>query len=488
MIPGLYGQTLADLFGTITTDADGRFVLRDIGRERVVSLIVEGPTVETLEINVMTRPGEPFQVPHYLHAPELGVLRYYGSEFAHVAAPCQPIEGVVRDADTGKPVTGLRVASSKRVGNPYHFVEATTDREGRFRLTGVAKKPGRRVMVLPHDTLPYPMYERGVGESPGLDPITLDWRLKRGVWVLGRVTDKATARPVRASIEYFVFADDPAVKAIPNFGLAYINNFFHTGADGSYRVVGLPGRGVIAARAPGDLYRMAVGADRLKGRAGGEMLSTYPYSCYPGNHHIVAEVNPPAGAEAVTRDLALDPGGTLRGTVLGPDGKPLAGALVKGLHDMEYWDNNPLPEATFIVLGLKPGGSRTLLFVHARAKAAGHVTVHAGQKEPVVVRMERAGTVTGRLVDADGQPRAGVVLRTANFKPNPGPDIGWLPLEATTDKDGRFRLEGFVPGLKYSLAVVEETYRYTGWVFEDLTLRAGQTRDLGDVKARATGD
>ena len=47
----------------VTTNADGRFELRGIGRERIVELRVEGPTIRTMEVAAVTRPGSPVQVP-----------------------------------------------------------------------------------------------------------------------------------------------------------------------------------------------------------------------------------------------------------------------------------------------------------------------------------------------------------------------------------------------------------------------------------------
>ena len=53
-----------------------------------------------------------------------------------------------------------------------------------------------------------------------------------------------------------------------------------------------------------------------------------------------------------------------------------------------------------------------------------------------------------------------------------------------TDKEGRFRLEGIGPGLRYSVHTMEGPARVGGTLFEDLTLKAGETRDLGDVQAK----
>jgi hypothetical protein len=49
------------------------------------------------------------------------------------------------------------------------------------------------------------------------------------------------------------------------------------------------------------------------------------------------------------------------------------------------------------------------------------------------------------------------------------------------DKEGKFRIEGLVPGLKYNLSVVKKG-RIVGYAFQDYTIKSGENKDLGDVK------
>ena len=64
----------------------------------------------------------------------------------------------------------------------------------------------------------------------------------------------------------------------------------------------------------------------------------------------------------------------------------------------------------------------------------------------------------------------------------PGPlgflDSGWTELlngQARTDKDGRFRITGLAPGLKYRLEA-------PGVERGDLSVKPGKDNDLGDLK------
>ena len=59
----------------------------------------------------------------------------------------------------------------------------------------------------------------------------------------------------------------------------------------------------------------------------------------------------------------------------------------------------------------------------------------------------------------------------------------------TSGRDGRFRVEGLVPGLSASLSFVKSGDPLSvGKKSEALTLRPGEVRDLGDLSARSTSE
>src|SRR5262249_47074942 len=108
----------------VTTDADGRFKLTGIGRNRLVKAQLDGPTIASQQFHMMTRPGPTLEVPERQDRSEYGdhgkVATYYGANFRHVAAPTKPVVGVVRDRDTRKPLAGVTVQSYTRdIGPGY---------------------------------------------------------------------------------------------------------------------------------------------------------------------------------------------------------------------------------------------------------------------------------------------------------------------------------------------------------------------------------
>ena len=95
----LVSPEVPDLPHQVVTSADGRFRLAGIGRDRLVTVRISGPTIATQDLSVLTRPGRPIEVPEatFLDGKPASVTTYYGATFRHVAAPARPITGIVRD-------------------------------------------------------------------------------------------------------------------------------------------------------------------------------------------------------------------------------------------------------------------------------------------------------------------------------------------------------------------------------------------------------
>ena len=81
----------------------------------------------------------------------------------------------------------------------------------------------------------------------------------------------------------------------------------------------------------------------------------------------------------------------------------------------------------------------------------------ATKPEPYVVKLQPWGTITGRLVDAEGKPRPRVDLMTSDWRARSiDPARGVIHYGQKTDNDGRFRYERLVPGQEYSADAVGE--------------------------------
>jgi RNA polymerase sigma factor (sigma-70 family) len=460
----------------ITTDAAGRFRLTGIGRERVVILRLEGPTVASEYLHVRTRPGEVIKVGLLEADREYGTPRidttYYGADFRHVAGPTKPVIGVVRDRDTKKPLAGFTVQSEKLAHSPYHgthITQTVTDAEGRYRLTGLPKGAGNKINVVPPRDQPYVAPVIDVPDSFGPDPVTVDVELKRAVWIEGKLTDKGTGKPLPGHhIMYLVRDGNSNQKEYAEFW-GGMPTAVTTREDGSYRIIGLPGAGLLAVHQD-HKEDYLLGAERDDEDGLHEAFGYMPQS----NFAAFARIDPAKGSETLRRDIALVRGWTFTGTLLGPDGKPLAGAVLGG-------SGEPLKTAEFTVRRFNPRRPRPVFFRHPAKGLVGLAQPPKEDGGSVTVRMTPGAAIKGRLVDADGSPRAGVEL-WVSFLPREEPH--WnehgLGEQIKTDRDGRFRIDALLPGLEYFMSLDHTGIRI------GQGLRAGETKDLGDIRPRGT--
>ncbi len=463
----------------VTTGADGRFRLTGVGRNRLVLAQLDGPSIVSEYLNIFARPGETIEVLRFKE-PRI-IAKYYGAIFQHVTAPTRPIVGVIRDKDTQKPLAGVTIRSSKLANNPdrdVDIVRTTTDDYGRYRLTGMPKGTGNQIMVEPGSDQPYLSSRKDLPDSPGLDPVIVDLDLKRGIWIEGKITDKESGKPLQGRVSYFAQPNNPNLN---DYALGEIvSKEAETNDDGSYRVAGMPGPGFVTVATNGYLSA----PDRNDEFTVKEpFIPTVALNMF--NYCAVARIDPAQGAGSMTQDITLDPGWTVKGTVLGPGGQPLAGAWGIGLDYRAIPGNRPetMKTAEFTIRGFNPLMPRDILLKHPTEKLVGVARLPKDRNDSIAVTMEPAATVTACLVDSIGRPRAGVELELclrSKFGPDVPPWIRYVSLEPIkTDQEGRFRIEGLWPGHGYRLNVDRGEF-----LFGD-GLRSGQTIDLGDVTIRA---
>jgi hypothetical protein len=430
-----------------------------VGRDRTVTLAVEGPGI----------------------APEIfapaGGEQGPGTPFDFVAAAPRPIRGVVRDKATGRPLAGVRVSLQLRLVGP--LTDATlTDKDGRYELRGppTAREP---VVAQPQPGQPYFSAVVPLPRAPGPGHVTTDFELVRGAPLRGRVTDGATGRPPkRAVVEYYPLPPNAQAAALPPRNPMVPASSSPLGPDGSYSLAVLPGPGIVlVAASPRDSYATArLDARELaalcEGAADGGASAWAHIADRPAlsparavdRYNALALINPD-GAAPGELDFTLNPARPLRGTVVGPDGEPLAAITVCGLTSMP--DPEVLEGAAFTVEGLNPEVPRPLSFYHEEKRLGKALTLRGGQTEALTVRLEPCGEVIGRVLDRDGRPVAGMRVCFGR----PGNDRG---APAKTDAQGRFRAT-LVPGLKYRVP------RCLTRDYDELEVRPGQVRDLADL-------
>jgi hypothetical protein len=260
-----------------------------------------------------------------------------------------------------------------------------------------------------------------------------------------------------------------------------------TGEDGSFTLLGLPGRGLIATKAADreqqGRYLMAVGADDIQGLREGRFV-THPHICDATLYNTLVEINPPKDAESIVCDVVLDPGKSVSGTILDPDGRPLKGASIDSVFGVWYHVKD-LPTAQFHISGVDPKHPRSFYFRDRGEKLGAAVLFNGNEPMPVTVRLQKCATITGRLVDDDGRPCTAWIMgyiHKGQLNINSG--VGTFHQRA--DDDGHFRTEGVIPGLKIGMWAGKNPSEYDQHLVPELTLRAGEVKDLGDLKRKAT--
>ena len=139
---------------------------------------------------------------------------------------------------------------------------------------------------------------------------------------------------------------------------------------------------------------------------------------------------------------------------------------------------------------LVPEESRPVLFVHRGKKLAGYTEVGWETPEPIGVRLEPWGVVTGRLVDSAGLPRANFGMQPHMILKNRlrQTEVPHWQERVFTDSTGRFRVEGLAPGRNYRLVYEDASGNQTAAGRDVAPLKPGETRDLGDIKAVVPGE
>jgi hypothetical protein len=195
-------------------------------------------------------------------------------------------------------------------------------------------------------------------------------------------------------------------------------------------------------------------------------------------------------------DLELTRGLSRAGRLIGPDERPVVGAVAYGLSAREWSEtrySRALDADTFEVGGLEPGHPRLVFFTHKARKLVGAALLKDDDLKstaPLEIKLVPAGSIKGRLLDDDGLPWSGATLDVELFDPDwpRGGFACYFGEAVTADAQGRFQLEAFVPGIETEVYIGAPKSRGGqldgGPFLRKPALKPGEVRDLGDVKAK----
>ncbi len=470
------------------TDKDGRIEIHGVGREVTVTLGMRDDRFAT----------QTFAVANDGTVGAGEVLETL--EAAHL------IEGTVTYADTGKvvPGAGLTVYAGNSATGSLSGMAGRADEKGRFRLN---PSPGNyfHVSAYAPDGEPYLTLEKRIQWPRAAVKQQVDLSLPRGVLVRGTVTEGGTGKAVAKAVVQFI----PRHAENPHFRrdvLTGSDSAVVSGDDGQFDICVLPGPGHLLIHGPTRDYVFAEIGDAklLQGKEGG--IRYYAHAI------LALDLKPDAGVHDVAATLkhAI----TVKGQVVGPDGKPIAEALMVSRLAVDpataYWRGSPVVvcNGRFELHGCDPEKRYPVFFLDARHKLGATVELSGKQGgEAVTVRLLPCGEAVTRLVDADGKARAGQILGL-ELVVTPGPsrndlkkvyETGQMAADADyvanidrlnyrngrpTDAEGRVTFPALIPGATYRIVEIGDKDDMVKCEFK---AESGKTVKLPDVVRKKGG-
>ncbi len=316
-----------------------------------------------------------------------------------VLQPATIIEGRVLTADTNQPISNAAInvsAGSKEVGGWYitHFL---ADDQGRFTVN---PSPGAyfRISAFPAKDQPYLVPEYKLAWTKGSVKKVMDVKLPRGVLIRGKVIEQGIGRPVGGATVQYLAARNPDNVLDGWRGVVVSEN------DGSFQIVVSPGKGDLFVYGPTSGYILESIGSRMiyNGQPGGSRY--YAHRIVP---YDVKAADPP-------RELtvALRPGKTVKGRLIGPEGQPVEKSEIITTLFFQYihleWRGDLTIHArdgSFALHGLDPDKTARVSILDADHEWGTTVELSGKQAvEDMTIRLQPCGQAKARFVSLDGRP------------------------------------------------------------------------------------
>jgi hypothetical protein len=198
---------------------------------------------------------------------------------------------------------------------------------------------------------------------------------------------------------------------------------------------------------------------------------------------VMKEINATPNAEVTRVDLEVTAGPSVRLKVVDPDGNPIAGLKTIGRSGRSSYDRDEMTSPESEATNLMVDEARIVLLRHEGRKLAKVATVRKGDDAggPVLIKLAPLAAITGRVLDADGNPVAGAHVRPDVL---PGGDYSSSLGQVVTGSDGRFRVVDVPTGCDYSLAVeTNAALKDRQFTFHRrAAVKPGETTDVGEIK------
>ncbi|SIO58787.1 RNA polymerase sigma factor, sigma-70 family [Singulisphaera sp. GP187] len=467
-----------------TSDDQGRYTLRGIGRFPLVVLHVRGAACA--DQSLVVRSDKPVAV----------------REVSHALAPAMIMRGRVTLEDTGAPMPGARLVIHKGSYDGWTGpgIAIDADADGRYRVNLPPYEGegddynGYLIWCYPSGDTPYIGVTKELKWPKAKRGHTLDFALPRGQYLRGKVTERPSGRPVAGASLIYSQRLHGNKDYRDNLILGW-DNAAVSGPDGTFRATVMPGLGHLSVYGPTlDYVYPDMGSFQIfSGKPGGSRMFAHAWAMLdlkPGEDRDVP--------------VTLQRGVTVHARIVGPDGRTDPDAMVHCILNQHpgivrhAGYGLPARGGRFEFTGCDPERPVTALVFDYGRRLGTTVTISGTQAgEELTIRLAPCGSAWARFVDEKGQP-------LVSYTPHPmavlapGPRSYVKPpqrLLATedqigfpapsspkaykqreqTDSEGRVTLYGLVPGATYRIGgAADDAWR-------EFTVATGQTVDLGDV-------
>ncbi len=488
-----------DIVKQATTDADGRFVLSGLGRDRLAQLAVTSPAIKDTWVEIMTKNSPDVRV----RMGDASVLRagmapqmIRGANFSVPLERGRSISGIVRDKDTQKPIAGMQVGIGRedypRDGIWNH--QTITDETGGFTITGL--DPSIDKWSLTAVSAPGMAYQSASVTVKNNGPVVIE--CEKGIAYRLKLTDEA-GQPVNdAEVTYFEVLPNrhaPRCYCFPSYEPISLTVRI---SGGIYQGFALPGPGAVLVKTPKrpnyqpaevDLKAFfapgrtewtkdeAVYAYGTKGTLATTMGST-PQDLYAA----IVLVNPSPGSQPLELSATIGTSQPVQVTLVDPDGKPVVGATTEGITGYPYDFESPLRMANLRLMNLHPNRARRITVMKNDRKLIGFLLAKGDGSIPATVRMQLWGEATGQILDPEGKPyQSALSFGDWPDETNADPSVG-VHTSIATDKDGTFRIEKLIPGQRYTAQIHGRDGKVVGMAFQRIVLRPGETKHFGPIR------
>jgi RNA polymerase sigma factor (sigma-70 family) len=467
----------------VTTDEQGRFVIRGIGVDLTLGLDIDDERFARQWLSPLDNKAG-------------------AEEVTRTLAPAHLIEGQVIAADTKKPVphAGLTVYAAEKELGGMMGVSGRTDAQGRFRIN---PHPGSifHIKAFPPESEPYLSKEIILNWPKGAVKQQVTVAVPSGAVIRGKVSDAVSGKPIAGTNVHFL----PREKSNPNVRDNVDSTTGVTDTNGVFHMTVVPGQGYLAFVAAADHYIQT------------DMQTSKIYYDKPGGALYPAHAWRFVDAKLGTPqelDVMLRPGVTLRGKLLDSEGKPVAegvmfGPLFSRNGAVSSYRPKPLSipvhAGQFEIHGLDPDQTYPVFFLEPKNKQGVIANLSGKQAAagPVTVRLSPCGSAVVRFVDARGKPvvglsnfafqiqirlgvsqfdrtalAKGLVMESTEFVGN------WDRLNywdgPATDGQGQVTLPALIPGAKYAIPASNVGSKINPPQY--FQVEAGQTLKLPDIQ------